>query len=146
MRILVILFMGVFLMAGSADAVAVWQDVSGNTLRRAELRLSIGKNIADLTPDANTQTATVNTQRCEAITVSCYGATMTGLVQMCNGNYAQAAAIDKTTCQDVNLTAIDCAATHSSQVSPAPAWMRLASVTNSGSSQIFQVICQGSLK
>jgi len=146
MRNLLILFVGVFLMAGNAHAVAVWQDTAGNTLKRSELRLSIGKNIADLTPDANTQTATVNTQRCEAITVSCYGTNMTGLLQMCNGAYAQAAALDTTTCQSVNLTAIDCATDHSVQVEPAPAWIRLASVTNSGSSQNFQVVCQGSLK
>ena len=139
MRQLAILFIGVFLMAGNAHAVAAWSN---------ELwpNATSGQHVSTLTPDANTQTVTLRTHRCEAITVSCYGATMTGLVQMCNAGYAQAAALDKTTCQDVNVTAIDCATTHSSQVSPAPAWMRLASVTNSGSSQIFQVACQGSLK
>lgn len=146
MRQLAILFIGVFLMAGNAHAVAAWLDTTGNTLRRAEIQMLDGKRVANLTPDANTQTATLNVQRCEAITVTCYGTNLTGLVQMCNAGYAQAASLDTTTCQDMNLTALDCAATHSVQIEPAPAWIRLAAVTNSGSSQNFQVSCQGSLK
>lgn len=144
MRQLAILFTGLFLLAGTAQATATWQYVNGDNVQ--DLKPMAGRIVGNLTPDANTQTATVSTRLCEAITVSCYGTNMTGLVQMCNGVYAQAAGIDTTTCQDVNLTAIDCAVSHSSQVSPAPAWIRLASVTNSGSSQIFQVVCNGSLK
>jgi len=144
MRVLAILFTGLFLLAGTADAVAPWLYVNGDTVK--DLQPMKGRIVANLTPDANTQTATVKTRLCEAITVSCYGTNMTGLLQMCNGAYAQAAALDTTTCQSVNLTAIDCATDHSVQVEPAPAWIRLASVTNSGSSQNFQVVCQGSLK
>ena len=139
MRVLAILFIGVFLMAGSADAVAAWSN-------QLWANATSGRHVSTLTPDANTQTATLRTHRCESITVTCYGTNMTGLVQMCNAGYAQAASIDSTTCQNMNETALDCAATHSVQIEPSPAWLRLASVTNSGSSQTFQVACQGSLK
>ena len=144
MRQLAILFTGLFLLAGTAHATATWQHVNGSNVKN--LQPMKGRIVANITPDANTQTATLKTRLCEAITVSCYGTNMTGLLQMCNAGYDQAAALDTTTCQSVNLTAIDCASDHSVQVEPAPAWIRMASVTNSGSSQTFQVVCQGSLK
>ena len=140
MRILALVSLLLFAFASNAQAIAAWSNENLNAEQ--------GFRVSTLVPDANTQTATIETGECGGgLTVTCYGTgSMTGLIQLCNGPYAQAAAIDKSTCQDMLLSVVACATNHSVQVLPIPAQLRLANVVASGSGQNFEIVCAGSSK
>ena len=107
-----------------------------------------GENTATYTPTTttgDTQSPTLDTSLCgNGITITAWDTDLTGVVQLCNATYGFGIALDTAQCQDMNLSAINAAASHSVQIIPSPAWIRFISITNSDSAQLFQVACTGS--
>ena len=103
-------------------------------------------SVATYTPTTttgDTESPTLDTSQCSnGITFTAFGA-LTGLAQLCNAITAWDAGLDTDICQDINLSSVNGAGTHSVQIIPAPAWFRIVSITNSDSTDKFMVTCTG---
>ena len=128
----------VLLVASLARADAEWQKGSSVVTK---LQMWGGANY---TPDADVISPSLFTGQCETLTVACWGADLTGLLQHCNGRYEYNASLNKLQCNDFNLTAMDCAATPTGWTDiEAPEWVRISAINNSDSAQFFRVFCNG---
>lgn len=123
----ILLVFALVMLAGPALAQSDWSPRS--------IYPSKENNISTYTPATDVASPAIQTAVCESITIACLGGTtLTGTLQLCTSSTASS-------CQDYLSEPLRCGGTYG-ETDVKASWIRLDDITNSDSSQLFQVTCK----
>lgn len=92
-----------------------------------------GANVSTYTPETDVASPAIQTSTCESITIACIGTTLTGTLQLCTSSTGG--------CEDYLSEPLRCGGTYG-ETDVKASWIKLDPITNSDSSQLFQIICK----